>query len=160
MKAHNDEQEKWIYSKDFWILVQIFENDAQNITLVENLNIETLFGLKIHLIPITKSMTSQQITSYSKEWPEQCYKTTFQWVRNEREVNFKKFGVEFLFEFNRTLDDLHRVAFAVTSEKNSYGVVKQKWFDGKTMEECKMISEDGTEEQCPNLEIDPFITYT
>ena len=127
-------KENWIYSRDYMILVQIVENEYKNISLVENLSIPTLFGLKIHLSHVAKSLTREK-RSYEMDfgyWPERCYKLTFEWDGSIRDVDFQKFGVVFLFEFKRSLDELKEITFAITSEQNSYGLVKQKWFDGKT----------------------------
>ena len=67
-----------------------------------------------------------------KRWPEECFKITFNWDEKERKIDFQQFGVEFLFKFNRSMINLGSIKVALASEKNSHGLVKQKWFDGQT----------------------------
>ena len=91
--------------------------------LVVDRSVSTIFDLEFRLTLF------QQI-----EATGQCYKISPQWKDNQRmNIDFTKFGLDLILNSTSHATknvDSESVNIFVTSEKNSYGLAKRKWFDG------------------------------
>ena len=144
-------EESIIYEKDFSLTVMIYEVEEKSYVLIKNRNVETIFGLLIHLSEMKQTMRREK-DERGGEWStlSQCYKVTFENKGQLGEnIDFQKFGVDFEFSFNTTPTMSLKIDVNLSSEKNSYGVVKGKWFDGKTKRKWR--------ESYPSLQLLPHL---
>ena len=74
-----------------------------------------------------------ELTAFQqKEAIGQCYKISPKW-KGSITIDFTKFGIDLILTSTSNITQYlynEHVNFFVTSEKNSYGLVRRKWFDG------------------------------
>ena len=119
-----------LYGKSFFIDATVFENETKTVTLLENKAVKTQLGLELQLT---------EIYAPNWLWSQQCYKISSNAVDGNKDIDFQKFGVQLTFrttqEHDLGYDELTGVTVISTSEKNAYGVVVNKWYDGMASQE-------------------------
>ena len=135
---------KYTYGLNLSIDLNVQETDSRTITLRENEYISTLFGLEFHLSemrlkrqPDLPCFTSGSMFQ-TKGWPyKQCYTITPKWSGKASVVDFEKLRFQLAFKVSAnssgTLDTMtnsHYPKVMFASEKNMFGVVAGKVFDG------------------------------
>ena len=148
---------KLIYGKNFWMEAMVLQDpDMKNIPviLMENLwtdvsNIDpgfTEWSLKLHLSEMHMKVDKTSKESDGHYYFQQCYKISSNWTgRKSIDVDMKNFGLQIASKCNSTWElstgwnshkphlkqcEISKATVYATSEKNSYGIVEKKWFDG------------------------------
>ena len=128
---------RMILGKDLTIELTVSEKEQQTVALVENVSVGTKLNLDSHLsemYPIRRSVVQTLCSkNYVSEETHsmQCYKITTKW-NGHGKLDFQSMGIQLRFHMlNPQLHHLYGPHVIFTSEKNSYGVVGERWFDGK-----------------------------
>ena len=109
---------------------KITENGSETVTLEKNRYVKTLHNLELQLSDLWTS-TNNSMPEWFAYYRQKCHKITSKWSGSDS-IDFARFAIKIIFKFDLLKENsVPKEAYmSVTSEANSFGLVRGKWFDG------------------------------